>query len=255
MLLQSKFDELIFIDQNTQNKLLKSYSYFMNNLFNSKLFSNQNNNSLSNINLNPTVVVDTTINFKRYKLFLYLNLFDFYRRNSKIEEANKILKIILDFYQNGLIESDILFFQGIFFLKIFFFKGIFLNFIFLKGIIYLKKKKGLLFEDTLRIDDSISTYENSLLIDPNNSKVYIRLAIIYYEKDKEKYSSLSRSYLQNSIRIDPNNYESWYYLAKILKDVNEFVESSNCYLTSLKLLKTNPILPFNILSQFKFEYQ
>jgi hypothetical protein len=35
-----------------------------------------------------------------------------------------------------------------------------------------------------------------------------------------------------------------------MKETNDFNEASNCYLTSLKLLKTTPLFPFQILTQF-----
>jgi tetratricopeptide (TPR) repeat protein len=100
------------------------------------------------------------------------------------------------------------------------------------------------FEGMQSIDKAVLEYESALIRDSGHKNSLLRMGLIHFAKGKKM---LARSYLMSAVRVDPAFYDAWYNLGVVLKEMGELSESSDCFLTALKLYKTAPILPFDVL--------
>jgi tetratricopeptide (TPR) repeat protein len=100
------------------------------------------------------------------------------------------------------------------------------------------------------LSEAIAEYETALVDYPVHKESLLQLGIVQYEQ-YQKYM-LAKSYLQGAVRVDPNFYEAWYHLGMVVKQMGELEESSECFMASLKLEKSAPVVPFDVLLKKKF---
>jgi len=102
--------------------------------------------------------------------------------------------------------------------------------------------EGRIMEDKKKFDEAQELYQNSLIMDSNNASALHRLGVIAYQR---QHYNKARIHLQNANRLDSENYECWYDLGMVLKKMDCFQEASDCFLTSLQLYKSTPIIPID----------
>lgn len=100
------------------------------------------------------------------------------------------------------------------------------------------------FEGMQSIDKAMLEYESALIRDSGHKNSLLRMGLLHFAKGKKM---LARSYLMSAVRVDPAFYDAWYNLGVVLKEMGELSESSDCFMTALKLYKTAPIIPFEAL--------
>jgi tetratricopeptide (TPR) repeat protein len=105
---------------------------------------------------------------------------------------------------------------------------------------------GRIFEDTKKIPEAIDIYETTLIKDASHVGAQERLAIIY--ASQQNYV-LSRSFLNSAVRLDPTNFECWYQLGTIMKKLGDLDEAGDCFITSVQLSTTAPMMPFSIIKR------
>lgn len=108
---------------------------------------------------------------------------------------------------------------------------------------------GYINEETKRTEAALSEYESALIRDSNHKQSLMRIGLIQHRQFKQ--NMLARSYLQSAVRADSNFHEAWYHLGVVMREMGELEEASDCFMTALKLEKTAPILPFELLLKRK----
>ncbi|KAL0476517.1 tetratricopeptide repeat protein [Acrasis kona] len=109
---------------------------------------------------------------------------------------------------------------------------------------YYEEAKGFMAE-------AISEYETALVDDPDHKQALLQLGVIHYVLN-QKYM-LAKSYLQAAVRVDPNMYEAWHHLGMVVKHLGELEESCDCFMASLNLEKTSPLIAYDVLLDNHFD--
>jgi tetratricopeptide (TPR) repeat protein len=99
------------------------------------------------------------------------------------------------------------------------------------------------------LSEAMAEYETALVDYPNHKESLLQLGVMQYLNKK---LMLAKSYLQSAVRVDPNYYEAWYHLGMVVKQMGELEESSECFMASLKLEKTAPYIPYDVVLKRKF---
>lgn len=106
---------------------------------------------------------------------------------------------------------------------------------------------GRILEDTKKLTEALEEYQNCILLTPNHVGAQERMGIIYSLTPQNLV--LAKSFLQSSVRLDPTSFEAWYHLGVVTKKMGDFEEASDSFITSIKLQKTSPLIPFTSLKR------
>lgn len=89
-------------------------------------------------------------------------------------------------------------------------------------------------------------YEKALAIDSSHIQSLIQLAILYHKQGK---LMLAEKALHNVVRHDPTCHEAWYHLGRVLHTKEQYEEASECFVTSIELEETAPLIPYSKLKK------
>jgi tetratricopeptide (TPR) repeat protein len=91
-------------------------------------------------------------------------------------------------------------------------------------------------------DSAVKKYENALVCNADHPYALVRIGIIMSQEQK---LMLARSHLHNAVRVDPSSHEAWYHLGLVMKEMGDLSGASECFMASLKLEQTSPLIPFD----------
>lgn len=106
---------------------------------------------------------------------------------------------------------------------------------------------GRILEDTKKLTEALEEYQNCIILHPNHFGAQERMGVIY--SNNPQTHVLAKSYLQSSVRLNPTSFEAWYHLGVVTKKMGDFEEASDSFITSIKLQKTSPLIPYSSIKR------